>query len=537
MADDRTARLLARQERLRLEEEMAQANQDILTAITDLVRVIGDQNTAQAAVNQLLQDAVDAMRDNTAAAAGGAGGAAAAAATFAISPGTIAPDALIDYSTKIGGFLYKLGKSALDENEKFDCQQEQLPQFLTLLEKRTKAMGWDDPNQGITPITHGVGAAAQVVDGLRDYGSYDLDDVTRTCTDYVIEGEPKQQSRAAQNNAAAADCLMESVTSRVKNLLLTDESNWKMNSRVDGSGEDVDVAMKMFKELIRYTTLDTRSTDSILRTRIRHLPDYSATVKGNIPMIHTQFTNTLMMLKARHQDIDDKETILFDTYRVSPNENFRRYMAKLEDEFLENHPNMANADYQVIMRKALQRYNVITENQQWDALSPEQESIIALKTELLAVKGDALKLSKKLADIGKKGDKKQKAAKSSPEGAEQQQMPNKLQQPKQGGVKKNKKNTFNKKQQKADEAWKKVPPAAGKPHTMQQNGKTWHWCEFHMMWCIHTSEECRLNPKNAAQKFQANKAHLHDSNEEEDDGPTQLEQMMATLAMSACAAG
>ena len=522
MADDRAARLLARQDR-----QMAQANQDVLTALTQLVRVIGDQNNAQTALNQLTRDAIDAMRDNTAA-AGGAGG---AAATFAISPGTVAPDALIDYSTRVGGFLYKLAKSALDENEKFDCQQEQLPQFLTLLEKRTKAMGWDDPNQGITPITHGVGAAAQVVEGLRDYGSYDLDDVTRTCRDYIIEGEPKQQSRAAQNNAAAADCIMESVTSRVKNLLLTDESNWKMNSRDDGTGEVVDVAMKMFKELIRYTTLDTRSTDAILRTRIRHLPDYSATVKGNIPMIHTQFTNTLMMLKARHQDIDDKETILFDTYRVSPNENFRRYMAKIEDEFLENHPNMANADYQVIMRKALQRYNVISENQQWDSLSPEQESIIALKAELAAVKGDALKLSKKLTEIGKIGDKK-KAWKPAPEGANQQQTPTpkNQQQPKQGGGKKNKKNTFNKKVQKADEAWKKVPPAAGKPHTMQRDGKTWHWCEYHMMWCIHTTDECRLNPKNAGQNIQANNAHLHDQDE---DAPTQLEQMMATIAMSA----
>ncbi len=62
-----------------------------------------------------------------------------------------------------------------------------------------------------------------------------------------------------------------------------------MNSRDDGTGEVVDVAMKMFKELIRYTTLDTRSTDAILRTRIRHLPDYSATVKGDIPMERLQF--------------------------------------------------------------------------------------------------------------------------------------------------------------------------------------------------------------------------------------------------------
>ena len=165
MADDRAARLLARQDR-----QMAQANQDVLTALTQLVRVIGDQNNAQTALNQLTRDAIDAMRDNTAA-AGGAGG---AAATFAISPGTVAPDALIDYSTRVGGFLYKLAKSALDENKNFDCQQEQLPQFLTLLEKRTKAMGWDDPNQGITPITHGAGAAAQVVEGSEIMGRMTL---------------------------------------------------------------------------------------------------------------------------------------------------------------------------------------------------------------------------------------------------------------------------------------------------------------------------------------------------------------------------
>jgi hypothetical protein len=70
---------------------------------------------------------------------------------------------------------------------------------------------------------------------------------------------------------------------------------------------------------------------------------------------------------------------------------------------------------------------------------------------------------------------------------------------------------------------------------MQRDGKTWHWCEYHMMWCIHTTDECRLNPKNAGQNIQANNAHLHDSNQDEDP-PTQLEQMMATIALSAGAA-
>jgi hypothetical protein len=274
-------------------------------------------------------------------------------------------------------------------------------------------MGWDDPAQGITPITKGVEAAAQVVDGLKDYGSYDLDDVALTCQDYVIEGQPKHQARARQNNAAMADCLHASISTRVSDLMLADILHWQMNLRLDGTGKKTDIAMAMFKELMRYTTLDTRSTNSIIRHQIRDLPQYSATVKGMIPLIHSRFTNLLAMLTGRHEDIDDKEDILFDTYRVSPNETFRLYMKQREEEWQEDHPNMRGADYQVIMRKALQKYNLIDALNQWDKLSPEQESIIALKAELAAVKGDALKLTKKLEDIRK--NPKKHEAKANPQ--------------------------------------------------------------------------------------------------------------------------
>ena len=95
-----------------------------------------------------------------------------------------------------------------------------------------------------------------------------------------------------------------------------------MNSRDDGTRKKTDVATSMFKKLIRYMTLDTRSTNPIIRHQIRHLPQYSATVKGMIPLIHSHFTNLLAMLTARHEDIDDEKGILFDTYHVSPNTTF-----------------------------------------------------------------------------------------------------------------------------------------------------------------------------------------------------------------------
>jgi hypothetical protein len=251
---------------------------------------------------------------------------------------------------------------------------------------------------------------------------------------------------------------------------------------------------------------------------------------GMIPLIHSRFTNLLAMLTARHENIDDKQDILFDTYRVSPNETFQLYMKQREEECPEDHPNMCGADYQVIMRKALQKYNLTNALHQWDKLSPEQESIIALKAELAAVKGDALKLSKKLEDIRTNPKKPQAQAVAKAKANPQQGDTNpKQQQPNKGGGKKNKKNTSNKQRQKAQEAWQKIPPKPGEQHTKQVNGKTWRWCEFHMSWTIHTPDECRKNPKN---QLQASNVKLTED-KNEDDGPTGLEQMMATLAIAA----
>ena len=89
---------------------MADANQQLLDRINALVAAIaiGNQNTAQANANQLIQDAIVAIQANTAAGGGGGAGWAGGAPTlFAISPGTVAPDRLIDFSTKKGSYHYK----------------------------------------------------------------------------------------------------------------------------------------------------------------------------------------------------------------------------------------------------------------------------------------------------------------------------------------------------------------------------------------------------------------------------------------------
>lgn len=525
MADDRAERLQRRTQARQQADEMAAANQDVVNALANLVQVLGTQN-------QRIQDILDAM--NLGGPAGAAGGAAGpgAGVAFAMSPGTVAPTLLIDYSTKEGSYLYKAGKASLDADNLFDCKQEQMSNFIEMFEQRALEMGWNDITEGITVITHGVHPNAQQVDGIRDYGILDMTEIDRSAQTYVIEGSARHQTRAAQNNKAAAACLMDSITQRVKKLLLADKSSWTMNSRADGTGINTSVAMKIYKELMRYSTLDTKSTDNILRKQLRALPDYSVSVNGNIHDIHTHFDELYTMLRARGKDIEDIEMILFDTYRVSPNSEFRTYMKDRETEWLEDNPNMLNATYHQIMKKALIKFNTMTELDTWGAVSQEQESIIALKAELDQVKGDALKLSKMLEKIKTNKAKPQQATKPKDNAQVRYVKPQAQQQ---GIRQKNKKSTFNRTRQRADEAWKKIPPKHNEPQTKQYDSKTWHWCEFHLQWTIHTSSECRLNPN--MKDIQANQAQVNANKNQshDDDGPNQFEQLMATIAMAAAA--
>jgi hypothetical protein len=56
----------------------------------------------------------------------------------------------------------------------------------------------------------------------------------------------------------------------------------------------------------------------------------------------------------------------------------------------------------------------------------------------------------------------------------------------------NKKNKGNKKRQKEDEVWKKIPPKDSIKKSKQVGKHTYHWCEHHMAWCMHLPSECCL---------------------------------------------
>ncbi len=118
---------------------------------------------------------------------------------------------------------------------------------------------------------------------------------------------------------------------------------------------------------------------------------------------------------------------------------------------------------------ATNKQNATNAQGPWGAKSPSEQKIVALTSQLEALKG-FLKLSKDLISrLEKKGPRKE------------------VEETK-------KKKETNKECQKRDEKWKRTPPKTGEKHTKKHNKTTYHWCPHHDAWVMHKPAECRANP-------------------------------------------
>jgi hypothetical protein len=139
--------------------------------------------------------------------------------------------------------------------------------------------------------------------------------------------------------------------------------------------------------------------------------------------------------------------------------------------------------HEVLMAFAKAHFDYLKNTGQLGAKSPNDEKIVAMVAKINALKGQ-LKLDPKLSAIAKDKKKDDKGENK--------------------GRKKNKKDTSNKKCQKKDEAWKKVPPKESDPKEKQLGKYTFQCCEHHMAWTAHKPQDCHLNPKH--KDYKANSA-------------------------------
>jgi hypothetical protein len=394
---------------------------------------------------------------NTLQNAGIAAPAAPQAPTFALTPATSNLTGLLNYLSKLGGKIYKEGCKKLTDDKGFAMTPATMAVFVKIFANRCSVMGWNQGAQGITILQNSAGIDINIV---KAYGQINEATLKTCCDVFCRAGEANYQSPAAQNNHMMAQCLKNSLTSAT----LAHLEPYQAQYTFDG----IEYAPLMYKIIMRLATINSIATTETLRKNLDSLPIFATSVNSDVDMINSYFDANYSQILARSALVDNLLSKLFDGYLAIPDDTFRKYILSKQERY---HNGKLGALYthESLMAQASAKFTFLKVRDVWGAKSPEEERLVALIAKLKGKLKLVPELAKKKKDFGKRDMKKPGNARV-----------------------KNKKNTTNKKTQKQEDTWKKTPPKDGDYKEKNHKGKTYHWCEHHMAWGIHSPKDCRL---------------------------------------------
>ena len=96
---------------------------------------------------------------------------------------------------------------------------------------------------------------------ISEYGQIPYDAIKTQSEVYWKYGGAKTTQRAAQNNEMMAKCILASLTDAAKDQLLVAKHSWMINNEDPTNPTSISVAALLYKEIMRLTTLDTRTTN------------------------------------------------------------------------------------------------------------------------------------------------------------------------------------------------------------------------------------------------------------------------------------
>ncbi len=305
-------------------------------------------------------------------------------------------------------------------------------------------MGWNLGSKQITTFTNRSG---KTVDIVKEYGQINELTLKTACKRFCKAGEADAESRAKQNNTMLAICLGKSLTADAQARLLTYCNEYTFDS--------VEYAPLMYKIIMRLATTNKVATTQTLRNNLNNLGVFAATVSNNINKINGKFKKNYKQMLARGANVDDPVGLLFDAYHVVPCYNFKMYIRCHYNDYLDG--KLINLTHEALMTSTMRKYDWLRRKGQCGAKSPDDKKIVAMATQLNALKG-RLKVDKHLKEA----------------------------------LNDDKKNKSNKNRQKEDKVWKRIPLKDGNKKSKEVGKHMYHWCEHNMAWCMHLPSECRL---------------------------------------------
>jgi len=213
------------------------------------------------------------------------------------------------------------------------------------------------------------------------------------------------------------------------------------------------ISAAYLKILIWEANVETRSMVMHIQAKLSTLNSYILTIGCDITKFNAYIKDLIDSLVARGEMTNDLLANHFKAYKAISNQEFITYICKKEEEYEEG----TDINTDSLMLLADNKFKTFHQANTWNAPSPEEEKILALKSQIQ-------KLWKEKKPKQQEGTKKG-----------------------------NKDSTKKGKQKKKDgPKWVTIPPANAdkdKPKTIK--GKQYYWCAKHAKWAGHTTSACK----------------------------------------------
>ena len=213
------------------------------------------------------------------------------ASTFAMTPGQIKVEDIIDYNDKVGLSLWKLAIEAL--LTMFDMKASGMTTFVKDMKAKAQECRWSQGSKKITTFDDDDGVNIDLIEQCVQLASHKLKSECKR----FITGVDKE-TRAHQNNEIMHKTFMATLTMDAKLWLASYWNDHTFNKQV--------YAPLLYKTIIRLAIIDSRATYQQLCDNLGDLASSMVSCNSDIEKFHQFFDANYSALTARGKTEDDK---------------------------------------------------------------------------------------------------------------------------------------------------------------------------------------------------------------------------------------
>ena len=300
---------------------------------------------------------------------------------FALTPAR-AIQGVLDLRTKSGIKIYETATAPLP-GEPFNCKPDGLPLFLQNVKHRARRQGWQG-FAGILEIPRDLAVGIEVpdTDNLLDhYGEITIERIRGYEESYI-----HLAVRAAQDSAWMFDALMASLSTEGKQKVMIWDTQYMVGEYQSGN--------LLLKVIIRESHLDTNATTVTIRRQLSSLDTYIVTIGSDIIKFNGYVKLLISSLTARGETSSDILTNLFKGYEAASDKNFVDYIARKKEQYEEDMGATPPFTIDSLMELAANKFKNLQLAGKWNAPSEQEETILALNSQLQKLKREKKKFNR-----------------------------------------------------------------------------------------------------------------------------------------------